>query len=71
MKLLVQWDELIQISAEILMTPLYGCSEDAEYKMPIKYVFKKEKYSCHTASTLSLAFVLYIYTEATILSKLY
>lgn len=40
MKLLVQRDEQIQISTEIFMTPLYGCSESAEYGMPIKYIFK-------------------------------
>lgn len=71
MKLLVQRDEQIQIGAEIFMTPLYGCSEDAEFGMPIKYVFKREKCCCHAPSTLSLAFVLYIYTETTILLKLY
>lgn len=53
MKLLVQRDEQIQIGAEIFMTPLYGCSEDAESGMPIKYVLKKEKCCCHTPSTLS------------------
>lgn len=47
MKLLVQRDEQIQIGAEIFMTPLYGCSEDAEFGMPIKYVFKREKRCCH------------------------
>lgn len=40
MKLLVQRDEQIQISTQIFMTPLNGCTEDAEYEMPIKYIFK-------------------------------
>lgn len=40
MKLLVQKDEQIRISTEIFMTALFGCSEDAEYGMPIKYIFK-------------------------------
>lgn len=40
MKLLVQRHEQIQISTQIFMTPLNGCSEDAEYGMPIKYIFK-------------------------------
>lgn len=40
MKSLVQRDEQIQISTQIFMTPLNGCSEDAEYGMPIKYIFK-------------------------------
>lgn len=40
MKLLVQRNEQIQISTQIFMTPLNGCSEDAEYGMLIKFIFK-------------------------------
>lgn len=38
--MLIQRDEQIQISSEIFMTPLHGCSEITECGMPIKYVFK-------------------------------
>lgn len=40
MKLLMQKDEQIQINTQIFMTPLNGYSEDAEYGMFIKYIFK-------------------------------
>lgn len=40
MKSLVQRDEEIQISIQIFMTPLNGCSEDAKYGLPITYIFK-------------------------------
>lgn len=40
LKLLVQRDEQIHISTQIFMTPLNGCSEDAEYGKPNTYIFK-------------------------------
>lgn len=36
----MQKDEQIQINTQIFMTPLNGYSEDAEYGMFIKYIFK-------------------------------
>lgn len=40
LKSLVQKDEEIQISTQIFMTALNGCSEDTEYGMPVKCIFK-------------------------------
>lgn len=74
MKLLVQRDEKIQISSEIFMTPLHGCSEITECGMPIKYVFKrvqKREAAVICLHIEPITFRLDIYTEATILSKLY